>query len=344
MKIRELVVYTDRCEAVFARARELVRVDPAAFAKDGRRLAEIFHADLSHPRGVSFVSVGPPPPLGLFTRISLAAEAASLLFNRVVEDAECFDEDADLTEEDILSVARMTVLAFLLGADPKASEVVTPDICELGVLQWDTELGGEFGRDMVDWHESDWPHGNVPSSRALRRLLKAVARLEPEEEEAVPDVVLAGPAEDDNGPTVPGFTSEPMNRSLEGADRTAQRASSKAAGPVESDTHEDETPRVSNLPKLRTHDRQAWQLSILHGMTQAKVAEMLNNEHGTTFTQGQVSRMIARAKAHAEASGLAEKFSGPAVRPRTIDPAKLELGKRKDGRKPRPSDLANRAY
>lgn len=97
--------------------------------------------------------------------------------------------------------------------------------------------------------------------------------------------------------------------------------------------------RAARLPQLKPHDRQAWQLATLHGMTQGKVATELNGEHGTTYTQGQVSKMIARAKAHAEASGLAEKLSGRIDRPRTIDPGRLELGARTDKRKPRPSDL-----
>lgn len=100
-----------------------------------------------------------------------------------------------------------------------------------------------------------------------------------------------------------------------------------------------DTP-AARLPELKAHDRQAWQLATLHGMTQDTVAAALNREHGKTYTQGQVSRMIARAKAHAEASGLAEKVPGPVDRPRTGDPGRLELGARVDKRKPRPSDIA----
>lgn len=93
------------------------------------------------------------------------------------------------------------------------------------------------------------------------------------------------------------------------------------------------------LPALKPHDRQAWQLATLYGMTQDKVGAALNQEHGTMYTQGQVSRMIARVKAHADANGLAEKVAGPIDRPRTVDPGRLELGARVDKRKPRPSDM-----
>jgi len=110
------------------------------------------------------------------------------------------------------------------------------------------------------------------------------------------------------------------------------------AGIMESQGARDAQP-AAKLPELKPHDRQAWQLSNLHGMTQGKVAAVLNKEHGTTCTQGQVSRMIGRAKAHADASGLSEKVPSKIERPRTVDPGRLELGARVDRRKPRPSDI-----
>lgn len=115
----------------------------------------------------------------------------------------------------------------------------------------------------------------------------------------------------------------------------------RVAGVIESlgARDDDDAPAVK-LPELKPHDRQAWQLATLHGMTQDKVAAALNKEHGTTYTQGQVSRMITRAKAHADANGLAEKVGEPIDRPRTVDPERLELGARVDKRKPRPSDMA----
>lgn len=124
-------------------------------------------------------------------------------------------------------------------------------------------------------------------------------------------------------------------------DVLAQLQRAAAAGVIESlgARDDDDTPAVM-LPELKPHDRQAWQLATLHGMTQDKVATALNKEHGTTYTQGQVSRMIARAKTHAVANGLAEKLPGSSARPRAVDPSRLELGPRADKRKPRPSDMA----
>lgn len=101
-----------------------------------------------------------------------------------------------------------------------------------------------------------------------------------------------------------------------------------------------QTPK-RKLSALGPHDRQAWQLYTLHGMTQQKVADALNNEHRTDYTQGHVSRMIARVMAHAEANGLTEKLPKRATREQAIDPARLELGRRTDRRKPRPSDLSD---
>lgn len=115
----------------------------------------------------------------------------------------------------------------------------------------------------------------------------------------------------------------------------------QAAPPSPAENGEPERrTQVPMLTDLKVHDRQAWQLATLHGMTQGKVADRLNKEHGTTYTQGQVSRMIRRAKAHADASGLTEIVAGPINRPRTVDPGRLELGARVDKRKPRPSDMA----
>jgi hypothetical protein len=74
-------------------------------------------------------------------------------------------------------------------------------------------------------------------------------------------------------------------------------------------------------------------------MTQEKIATALNREHGTTYTQGQVSRMISRVKAHVEASGLANLLAEPIDQPRTVDPARLDLGPRTDKRKPRPNEM-----
>ena len=90
--------------------------------------------------------------------------------------------------------------------------------------------------------------------------------------------------------------------------------------------------RQVKLPNLGPHDREAYQLWTLHGWTQQRIADELNREHGTTYAQGQVSRMISRAKKHAEASGLSDHIPAPAKSARAIDPTILEMGARRDGR------------
>lgn len=86
------------------------------------------------------------------------------------------------------------------------------------------------------------------------------------------------------------------------------------------------------LPSLGPHDRQAYQLSLLSGLTQQRIAEELNKQHGTTYGQGSVSRMIARAKRHAEASGLDDLIPEPPKAAQSIDPNRLEIGRRTDHR------------
>jgi len=96
------------------------------------------------------------------------------------------------------------------------------------------------------------------------------------------------------------------------------------------DSGAESTPHQTQiLPKLGPHDREAWQLSIIQGITQENIAEHLNNQHGTRYAQGQVSRMIHRVKIHAEFNGLADKLPAPAI-VRSMDPKTLEIGERTD--------------
>jgi hypothetical protein len=91
----------------------------------------------------------------------------------------------------------------------------------------------------------------------------------------------------------------------------------------------------ATLPELGPHDKEAWQASLVVGMTQSKIAEMLSRTYpGETWTQPRVSEAIKRAKAHTNASGLTDKLpaSGSRAPARTLDPAASELGKRTDGK------------
>lgn len=88
------------------------------------------------------------------------------------------------------------------------------------------------------------------------------------------------------------------------------------------------------LPNLGPHDRDAWQLMLIPGMTQTKAAAELNKQFpGESWSQPRVSEACARAKAHAVASGLAGKIATQRSRApaRTLDPAVADEGQRTDG-------------
>lgn len=89
------------------------------------------------------------------------------------------------------------------------------------------------------------------------------------------------------------------------------------------------------LPKLQAHDMTAWKSYLVLG-NQSAVAKRLNDElkPAKPYKQGQVSRMLKRAKAHAEASGLAELTPTATATVRTIDPSRIDIGKNQDRRTP----------
>ncbi|MCC6321077.1 MAG: hypothetical protein IT438_06520 [Phycisphaerales bacterium] len=98
---------------------------------------------------------------------------------------------------------------------------------------------------------------------------------------------------------------------------------------------DDDGKSAETLPDLKPRDTEAWQASLVAGMTQSKIADMLNRKYpGENWTQPRVSEAIKRAKAHAEASGLADKVSAARSRApaRTLDPAAADDGQRTDGR------------
>lgn len=111
----------------------------------------------------------------------------------------------------------------------------------------------------------------------------------------------------------------------------AGRGANHQVVPGDRQPHEDPPPIAARLPRLGPHDTQAYQLYAF-GKRQREIAQILNEQHHTQCGQGQVSRMIKRAKAHAEASGLANLIPEPAKPARSIDPARLELGARTDHR------------
>ena len=94
-------------------------------------------------------------------------------------------------------------------------------------------------------------------------------------------------------------------------------------------------PAQGRMPELQKHDTLAWKLSLLDGYTQTKIAEQLTAQFGEIYSQGQVSRMISRAKQHANRSGLSEHLEKPkSLNIILTDPSKIDMGSRTDKRKP----------
>jgi len=172
--------FARRRDTAFARARELVERDPEGFAEAGRRLGEWFPAKWDHgpEQDVEFL---------LSDRIERAARAASVDDHFLLPLGRSFSFVRNEAGHDRDLAARMTILALLLGGDPRANEVVTPDICDLAVLPWDSEWGAEPGRHMVGWRTHDWPHNDEPSLGVLQRLEEAVERLEEAKGKAEPN-------------------------------------------------------------------------------------------------------------------------------------------------------------
>ncbi|MFH1418771.1 MAG: hypothetical protein ABII12_10875 [Planctomycetota bacterium] len=124
-----------------------------------------------------------------------------------------------------------------------------------------------------------------------------------------------------------GYSFPLVFRLTEGALASDEDSTVKSADPA--DKPLGNRPNITS-PKLGPHDRQAFQLSKLVGWTQQRIADELNKEHGTLYSQGQVSRMIARMEQYVVASGLSQLNPEPPKQAKSINPDRLELGQRSD--------------
>jgi len=114
-----------------------------------------------------------------------------------------------------------------------------------------------------------------------------------------------------------------------------QRVASATAPPAGAQNDDGDASR--RLPKLKPWALEAWRANQA-GMTVTGIAEALSVKYkDPSIKQPRVSEQIARAKKHAEASGLAEIAAKTLPQPgsraptRTLDPATLDRGKRTDG-------------
>ncbi|MBX3322571.1 MAG: hypothetical protein KF757_06230 [Phycisphaeraceae bacterium] len=104
----------------------------------------------------------------------------------------------------------------------------------------------------------------------------------------------------------------------------------------EGDETDGQSQRLPTLPQLGPHDRRAYLLYIT-GMTQTRIAQELNKEYKTNYTQPRVSEILTRVKLHAEAGGVLDELES--VRPKyerlrmnTMDPRNIDQGGRSDRR------------
>lgn len=100
--------------------------------------------------------------------------------------------------------------------------------------------------------------------------------------------------------------------------------------------------KAKSLSKPKPWAMEAWRAHQM-GMTMYQIATELSEKYGDKYgkiSQPRVSEQISKARAHAEASGLAELASQVLPKPdaeppaRTLDPMVVEQGRRTDGRSP----------
>lgn len=85
------------------------------------------------------------------------------------------------------------------------------------------------------------------------------------------------------------------------------------------------------LPALRPHDMDMWRASQVAGKSQTEIAAMFSVKLGIKVKQPRVSEAIARAQAHAEASGAATLVDSVLKKPGrcvSLDPRSLDIGLR----------------
>jgi len=80
----------------------------------------------------------------------------------------------------------------------------------------------------------------------------------------------------------------------------------------------------------------AYRLYFLQGCTQSDIAAQLSEELGRAIPQGTVSRRISAVREYIQAGNVLPGLDAPRnKKPTSVDPARLDLGKRQDGRKGR---------
>jgi hypothetical protein len=135
------------------------------------------------------------------------------------------------------------------------------------------------------------------------------------EESGVPRVVVTEPGSADR---TPGLVSKGIAAGMNGE---MSHATNK------------EKPKRIKQPTRKMW--LAWRLSVAEGIRpQGEVARKLIEE-GFYATQGQVSRWVGKVRDYLAAGDPLPPFHELNGKPMSIDPAKLDMGERQDGRTPR---------
>jgi hypothetical protein len=96
-------------------------------------------------------------------------------------------------------------------------------------------------------------------------------------------------------------------------------------------------PQVARPPQSRKEPSKdaiaAYRLKLLTGQTQTELAEQLTKELKRPIDQGTVSRWLRQVKVWLEAGNvLPDLTATPGTKPMPMDPERIELGERRDGR------------
>ena len=121
----------------------------------------------------------------------------------------------------------------------------------------------------------------------------------------------------------------------------AAQLSDFVGGLISTLTAETEAGPPQKTPSEKEPPKAAWQAYYVRetlGITnQTEIAEKMT-EQGTPATQGQVSKWLKAVDAWLEAGGIKPTLEELHEQPKGIDPAKLDMGARQDGRTPRQRD------
>ena len=177
--------YSKWADALYQQGRNHILLDARSFELAGKKLAETFSAEFAknplriEPAGDCLGHSQSREQL-LLLRISYARTAAlkPMGLPEFCSLSIMPSEKSSVREH----TARQVILALLLAADPDANDYITPEICELAQLEFETNDPKVFGRRWVCWNWDSKDrhlchgdeHHNLPTPQALKQLEHAL--------------------------------------------------------------------------------------------------------------------------------------------------------------------------